>query len=240
MNNTIENSLNDLVVRSFKTVYEMINDRKIDTSYIDNITYNELNEFIKNNENYIEIKVKDNFLILYYLQKIDSKNIDIINKIILNFYNNNKTDNNKTDNNKTDNNKTDNNKTDNNKTDNNKTDNNKTDNNIILITKDKIKTNNLKNILNYNLNKNIELFTIKELLFNPYRHELVPKHEPITDKKVINNLIKLYKLKNIHQFPLLLSKDPICKYLNIPKNSLVKITRPSQTAGEYIMYRCVV
>jgi DNA-directed RNA polymerase subunit H (RpoH/RPB5) len=214
MNNTIENSLNDLVARSFKTVCEMLNDRKIDTSYINNITENELNEFIKNNENYIEIKVKEDFLILYYLQKIDSKNIEIINNIILNFYNNNKTDN---------------------------TNDNKTEiNNIILITKDKIKTNNLKNILNFNLNKNIELFTIKELLFNPYRHELVPKHEPITDKKTIEHLINLYKLKNIHQFPLLLSKDPICKYLNIPKNSLVKITRPSKTSGEYIMYRCVV
>ena len=214
MNNTIENSLNDLVARSFKTVCEMLNDRKIDTSYINNITENELNEFIKNNENYIEIKVKEDFLILYYLQKIDSKNIEIINNIILNFYNNNKTDN---------------------------TNNNKTEiNNIILVTKDKIKTNNLKNILNFNFNKNIELFTIKELLFNPYRHELVPKHEPITDKKTIEQLINLYKLKNIHQFPLLLSKDPICKYLNIPKNSLVKITRPSKTSGEYIMYRCVV
>ena len=214
MNNTIENSLNDLVARSFKTVCEMLNDRKIDTSYINNITENELNEFIKNNENYIEIKVKEDFLILYYLQKIDSKNIEIINNIILNFYNNNKTDN---------------------------TNDNKTEiNNIILITKDKIKTNNLKNILNFNFNKNIELFTIKELLFNPYRHELVPKHEPITDKKTIEHLINLYKLKNIHQFPLLLSKDPICKYLNIPKNSLVKITRPSKTSGEYIMYRCVV
>lgn len=214
MNNTIKNSLNDLVVRSFKTVCEMLNDRKIDTSYIDNITEKELNEFIKNNENYIEIKVKEDFLILYYLQKIDSKNIEIINNIILNFYNNNKTDN---------------------------TNNNKTEiNNIILITKDKIKTNNLKNILNFNLNKNIELFTIKELLFNPYRHELVPKHEPITDKKTIDDLISLYKLKNIHQFPLLLRKDPICKYLNIPKNSLVKITRASQTSGEYIIYRCVV
>jgi DNA-directed RNA polymerase subunit H (RpoH/RPB5) len=214
MNNTIKNSLNDLVVRSFKTVCEMLNDRKIDTSYIDNITEKELNEFIKNNENYIEIKVKDDFLILYYLQKIDSKNIEIINNIILNFYNNNKTDN---------------------------TNNNKTEiNNIILITKDKIKTNNLKNILNFNLNKNIELFTIKELLFNPYRHELVPKHEPITDKKTIDDLISLYKLKNIHQFPLLLRKDPICKYLNITKNSLVKITRASQTSGEYIIYRCVV
>ena len=81
MNNTIKNSLNDLVVRSFKTVCEMLNDRKIDTSYIDNITEKELNEFIKNNENYIEIKVKEDFLILYYLQKIDSKNIEIINNI---------------------------------------------------------------------------------------------------------------------------------------------------------------
>lgn len=197
----ITDSLNDYLNRSFKTVCEMIDDRNIKENYLKNITNNELNEFLKNNENYIEMKINKDMLLLYYFQKVDSKNIEIIQKIINNFSKD-------------------------------------SDVKVILVTKDKIKSNNLKNIKE--ISNNIEIFNIKELLFNVYKHELVPKHEPITDKDEINNLIKKYKLRNIHQFPLIMSKDPICKYLNIPKNVLIKITRPSITSGEYIVYRCVV
>lgn len=197
----ITDSLNDYLNRSFKTVCEMIDDRNIEENYLKNITNNELNEFLKNNENYIEMKINKDMLLLYYFQKVDSKNIEIIQKIINNFSKD-------------------------------------SDVKVILVTKDKIKSNNLKNIKE--ISNNIEIFNIKELLFNVYKHELVPKHEPITDKDEINNLIKKYKLRNIHQFPLIMSKDPICKYLNIPKNVLIKITRPSITSGEYIIYRCVV
>jgi DNA-directed RNA polymerase I, II, and III subunit RPABC1 len=197
----ITDSLNDYLNRSFKTICEMIDDRNIEENYLKNITNNELNEFLKNNENYIEMKINKDMLLLYYFQKVDSKNIEIIQKIINNFSKD-------------------------------------SDVKVILVTKDKIKSNNLKNIKEFS--NNIEIFNIKELLFNVYKHELVPKHEPITDKDEINNLIKKYKLRNIHQFPLIMSKDPICKYLNIPKNVLIKITRPSITSGEYIIYRCVV
>lgn len=197
----ITDSLNDYLNRSFKTICEMIDDRNIEENYLKNITNNELNEFLKNNENYIEMKINKDMLLLYYFQKVDSKNIEIIQKIINNFSKD-------------------------------------SDVKVILVTKDKIKSNNLKNIKE--ISNNIEIFNIKELLFNVYKHELVPKHEPITDKDEINNLIKKYKLRNIHQFPLIMSKDPICKYLNIPKNVLIKITRPSITSGEYIIYRCVV
>lgn len=110
---------------------------------------------------------------------------------------------------------------------------------IIFISKEKLTTNNFKTFNDFKA-VNLQFFYIKELLFNIYRHNLVPKHEIITDKNEIEKLMKKYLLKNRHQFPLIMHTDPVCKYLNIKVNSLVKITRPSVTSGEYILYRYVI
>ena len=115
------------------------------------------------------------------------------------------------------------------------------DKNIIFISKEKLTTNNYKSFSDFKeKNINFQFFFIKELLFNIYKHEYVPKHEVITDKKEIEEIKIKYLLKNLYQLPILLSTDPICKYLDIKSTSVVKITRPSPTAGEYILYRYVV
>jgi DNA-directed RNA polymerases I, II, and III subunit RPABC1 len=115
------------------------------------------------------------------------------------------------------------------------------DKNIIFISKEKLTTNNYKSFSDFkDKNINFQFFFIKELLFNIYKHEYVPKHEVITDKKEIEEIKTKYLLKNLYQLPILLSNDPICKYLDIKSTSVVKITRPSPTAGEYILYRYVV
>jgi len=115
------------------------------------------------------------------------------------------------------------------------------DKNIIFISKEKLTTNNYKSFSDFkDKNINFQFFFIKELLFNIYKHEYVPKHEVITDKKEIEEIKTKYLLKNLYQLPIILSSDPICKYLDIKSTSLVKITRPSPTAGEYILYRYVV
>lgn len=115
------------------------------------------------------------------------------------------------------------------------------DKNIIFISKEKLTTNNYKSFSDFkDKNINFQFFFIKELLFNIYKHEYVPKHEVITDKKDIEEIKTKYLLKNLYQLPILLSNDPICKYLDIKSTNVVKITRPSPTAGEYILYRYVV
>lgn len=115
------------------------------------------------------------------------------------------------------------------------------DKNIIFISKEKLTTNNYKSFSDFkDKNINFQFFFIKELLFNIYKHEYVPKHEVITDKKEIEEIKTKYLLKNLYQLPIILSSDPICKYLDIKSTSVVKITRPSPTAGEYILYRYVV
>lgn len=115
------------------------------------------------------------------------------------------------------------------------------DKDIIFISKEKLTTNNHKSFLEFKeKNINFQFFHINELLFNIYKHKFVPKHEVITDTNEINNIKEKYLLKNLYQLPLILSSDPVCKYLNIKVNNVVKITRSSPTAGEYILYRYVV
>lgn len=118
------------------------------------------------------------------------------------------------------------------------------DKNIIFVSKEKLTTNNYKSFNNLKKIKDnniyLQYFHINELLFNIYHHELVPKHELITDKEEINIIREKYLLKNLYNFPLILYNDPICKYLDIKPGTLVKITRPSPTSGEYILYRYCV
>ena len=109
---------------------------------------------------------------------------------------------------------------------------------IIFISKEKLTTNNYKSFNEFKeFNIKITFFHLKQLLINIYRHELVPQHIPITDKKDIEKIMKDYSIKSKFQFPIILNIDPICKYLDIKSDTIVKIIRPSKTSGEYISYR---
>lgn len=191
-------NIEETIKISFKILKEMLSDRKLDTSNLDNITENELLALY--NENPIfDIQVNDDLKVIYYINnKIKIQNIQKFIDI-------------------------------------------EKDKNIIFISKEKLTTNNFKSFNEYKDNNiNIQFFPIKELLFNIYRHELVPKHEVINSKDEIQEIMDKYLIKNKFQFPLILSTDPVCKYLDIKHNSIIKITRPSVTAGEYILYRYVV
>jgi DNA-directed RNA polymerase subunit H (RpoH/RPB5) len=109
---------------------------------------------------------------------------------------------------------------------------------IILVCKEKISLNNLKSLNELKLN--LQFFDIKELQFNISKHVLVPHHEIIKDEEIIKDLVQKYSVKNKHQFPHILKSDPMSKYLGLKSGDMVKITRISPTAGEYIMYRCCV
>lgn len=113
--------------------------------------------------------------------------------------------------------------------------------NIIFISREKLTTNNYKSFIEFKTdNIKLQFFHIKELLFNIYHHKLVPQHIPIIDKVEIDKIMEKYSVKVKYQFPLILHTDPICKYLDIKVDTLVKIRRPSPTAGEYISYRYCV
>lgn len=106
----------------------------------------------------------------------------------------------------------------------------------ILVVQENITQNNMKSI--HSLPLNVEVHTLSRLQFNITKHVLVPKHEVVRDKKEVDDIVEAYKLKNKFQLPIILKTDPIAKYYGMKSGDVVKITRNSPTAGEYIGYRC--
>lgn len=84
----------------------------------------------------------------------------------------------------------------------------------------------------------IEHFRENELFIDKLSHILVPKHELLeeTEKR---ELLKIYKSKEL-QLPKILASDPISRYFGARRGQVFKITRSSETSGEYIYYRIVI
>jgi DNA-directed RNA polymerase subunit H (RpoH/RPB5) len=108
----------------------------------------------------------------------------------------------------------------------------------ICVIKDKMSQNNTKMLSTLKLN--LQVFDIKNLQYNVSKHILVPKHELVTDEEDIKTLIQNLSLKSKFQLPLILKTDAMAKYLGLKNGDVVRITRISPTAGEYVMYRCCV
>ena len=183
----------DEVKRSFITLKQMLEDRKMDISNLSCISDQELLAMIKANQIFT-LKVNDNFHIVYY---IHSKfKISDMKRYIPD------------------------------------------DSHIILIFKEKINTQNIKNIKELTTNT-IEIFMLSELMYNITHHYLVPKHD-ICSSDEINEIMTIYKIKQKTQFPCILKTDPMARYLGLKQGNIVKITRPSPSAGETIVYRYCV
>jgi DNA-directed RNA polymerase subunit H (RpoH/RPB5) len=108
----------------------------------------------------------------------------------------------------------------------------------ILVVLDKITQNNMKQL--HEMGIELQIFLLNELQFNITKHVLVPKHELISDPEEKKRILEMYSLKSIHQLPIILRHDPMAKWLNLKSGDIVRITRPSQTSGLYVSYRCCV
>jgi len=69
-------------------------------------------------------------------------------------------------------------------------------------------------------------------------HNLVPPHAKLSDKEK-QDLLHHYNI-TIKELPMILIKDPAITTLILKDGDIIKIVRPSRTAGEAIFYRRVV
>jgi DNA-directed RNA polymerase subunit H len=89
------------------------------------------------------------------------------------------------------------------------------------------------------LGAKVRYFQAASIVNNPLKHVLVPKHERVPPSEEKELLERLYAKKS--QLPLIrFHEDPIARMLGIMPSEIIKITRPSLTAGECVGYRVCV
>ncbi len=76
-----------------------------------------------------------------------------------------------------------------------------------------------------------------ETRFDVTQHKLVPKHEKLSQGEV-EKLYEHYNISFIH-LPKITASDAAIQHLKVKAGDVIKITRPSSTAGETVYYRGV-
>jgi DNA-directed RNA polymerase I, II, and III subunit RPABC1 len=114
----------------------------------------------------------------------------------------------------------------------------------IVVMKDKSTNTNIRSLHEHFANigvgkANIEVFELKELIFNISKHALVPKHTLISAAREteIDEILKSVNVKSKIQLPVILRTDPMSRYLDARPGDIIKILRYPVTSAEHIFYR---
>ena len=84
----------------------------------------------------------------------------------------------------------------------------------------------------------VQVFWIKQLIVNVTLHHTVPKHEIISDEEYQTEVKEAYNISSRNQLPRIDNRsDPIAKFIGMKQGQVCRITRRSETNGEYVVYR---
>ncbi|KAG2424991.1 hypothetical protein HXX76_014149 [Chlamydomonas incerta] len=203
---TTNQSIQDLVVRAFATIQEMLADRGEDASGLEGIGPPEL-ERLANSQSIFTFEVHPSLLLIFYLTKMKvaefktamfgkSKDIDVST---MDAYR---------------------------------------DKRCMFVFKEDVTSVNRRSLAEFWTEDQIEVFNIRELQYNVSKHSLVPRHDKVPAEEV-DSLLQRYNLRSRAQMPTIHVSDPMARYLGLRIGDVVKIQRPSQTAGHYYYYRAV-
>ncbi len=85
----------------------------------------------------------------------------------------------------------------------------------------------------------LQFFHVKNLLFNPTRHQLVPKHRKLNADEIAEVMEK-YLIKSKVQMPYILHHDAIAKWLGLKQGDIVQIERYNENSGLSYYYRVCI
>jgi DNA-directed RNA polymerase subunit H (RpoH/RPB5) len=88
-------------------------------------------------------------------------------------------------------------------------------------------------------NNFVQIYGIENLLFNVSKHSIVPKHEIIFTNE-IKKIKEHYNIEDINNIPTIRREDPQAKYIGAKPGDIVKITRPSISNINSVLYRYCV
>jgi len=83
----------------------------------------------------------------------------------------------------------------------------------------------------------VSFFSIEMIVINPMKHVLVPKHQIVPPEAHAELMNSLYITVKTKLPEIKFHVDPIARCIGAVPGDIVKITRPSSSAGESIMYR---
>ncbi len=92
-------------------------------------------------------------------------------------------------------------------------------------------------ILNKKYNIYMQVFPIKQLMFNVTKHRIVPEHIRIKKLANVKDFLQSLHIDTLDKLPKILSSDPVAMFIGLRPGELCRVIRPSQSAGIHNVYR---